>query len=139
MNAPAFSPILLVDDHDEDLATMSRLLESAGFVPPFVTANSGNLAQEMLRHKGHLVQLAFFDLRMPGYDGLQLLAWTRSRPNLAHVKIVMITGDEDPEMIERALNLGADGFVSKYPRPPKLAAIMSGITPELLSALEVQR
>lgn len=139
MNPNEYSSVLIVDDNENDLVTLARLLESAGFTPPFATVESGALAKELLRNKGHLFQLAFFDLRMPVCDGLELLAWTRLRPNLSHLKVVMITGDDDPDIIARAQDLGADGFFAKYPRPGKLAAIMSGITPDLIGALAEAR
>lgn len=131
MNPPLYS-VLIVDDSDRDLVAMARLLEQAGFVPPFATVESAALAQELLETKGSLFQIAFFDLRMPSVDGLQLLEWVRARPELGHIKIIMVTGDNDPEMIGRARELGADGFFSKYPRAPKLAAILADIAPGLI-------
>ncbi len=139
MNPSSFRSVLIVDDSERDLITMSRLLEDAGFTGPFATVESGALAKELLLEKGELFQIAFFDLRMPLCDGLQLLEWARSRSELAQMKIVMITGDEDPDLIMQARDLGADGFFSKYPRAGKLAAIISNIAPGVIGAMAEER
>ena len=126
--------VLIVDDRDADLLATSRLLESAGIAGPHLTAADGDAAKRILAEKGPSICVVFLDLRMPDVDGLMLLTWVREQPNLAHLKIVMITGDDDPEHIDSARRRGADGYFTKYPSAPKLAAILSGIAPELFAA-----
>ena len=74
--------------------------------------------------------LVDFDLRMPTTDGLQLLEWVRSRPELARLKVMIITADDDPDDIMRVRAAGADGYFTKYPSAAKLAAILANIVPE---------
>lgn len=67
--------VLVVDDDQAVLSTYSRLLRRAGFEP--VTESDPRKVLE----NGHLngVDLLLLDYRMPGIDGLSLLAEIRRR------------------------------------------------------------
>jgi CheY-like chemotaxis protein len=49
---------------------------------------------------------------LPG-DGLELIRKLRAEPRFARLPILMISGDSDPELSERALADGADAFFAK--------------------------
>lgn len=57
--------------------------------------------------------LLLVDLEMPRMDGFELLAHLRADPATAHLPIVVETGREDVEAIDRAFRLGATAFVTK--------------------------
>lgn len=131
---PSHHSVLIVDDVPTELTAIAQLLEAAGFAPPFTAIAGGCQAKELLMRQGERFALAFFDLRMPTTDGLQLLRWVRSRPELARLKVIIITADNDPEEIQRVREAGADGYFTKYPSPAKLAAILAEIVPEFVSS-----
>ena len=131
---PLACPVLIVDDVATELTAIARLLEAAGFEPPFTTIEGGCRAKELLAEQGGRFGIAFFDLRMPTTDGLQLLTWVRSRPELARLKVIIITADNDPGEIQRVRAAGADGYFTKYPSAPKLAAILANIVPGLVAS-----
>jgi CheY-like chemotaxis protein len=58
--------------------------------------------------------LILLDIKMPKLNGFEVLEWIRSKAHLAVPVIVMTTSD-DPNDQQRALDLGADAFVSKFP------------------------
>jgi CheY-like chemotaxis protein len=124
---------MIVDDVEQDRAVIARLLEAVGFAPPFALIEEGGTAKEILEKKGAHFQVAFVDLRMPSIDGLRLLKWVRAQPRLAHLKVVIITGDNDPDDVERLYDAGADGYFGKYPSAGKLAAILGDIVPEIMA------
>src|SRR5699024_2690634 len=55
-------------------------------------------------------------------DGAELTDMIRSRPALAHIPIVFLTGDPDPERQFEVLEIGADDFLTKPVRPRHLIA-----------------
>ncbi|HEY9154076.1 MAG TPA: response regulator, partial [Opitutaceae bacterium] len=58
--------------------------------------------------------LILLDIKMPKLNGFEVLEWIRGKAHLAVPVIVMTTSD-DPNDQQRALDLGADAFVSKFP------------------------
>jgi DNA-binding response OmpR family regulator len=71
----------------------------------------GAEALEMLRVQAYDVVL--LDLEMPGLDGFGTLEQIRADPILAHVPVIVQTGREDVEAIDRCFRLGATSFVMK--------------------------
>jgi CheY-like chemotaxis protein len=57
--------------------------------------------------------LVLTDLEMPGMDGFGLLAHIRASPRLRHLPVVVETGREDVDAIDRAFRAGATAFVTK--------------------------
>ena len=52
------------------------------------------------------------DVRLPDIDGLEVCQ--RVRMGAVHTRVGIITAADDPEVEQRALELGASGFVLKY-------------------------
>jgi DNA-binding NarL/FixJ family response regulator len=69
--------------------------------------------------------LVLLDIRMPQMDGLACLAKIRERhPN---VKVVILSGVDEPEQIRTALEQGAAAFVVKHIDPRDLASALRQI------------
>ncbi|MFQ5560459.1 MAG: response regulator, partial [Nitrospinota bacterium] len=91
--------ILLVDDENEVLSTVSFLLETEGFV--VTTAENGKKALEVIERtekKGQeLVDLVISDLIMPEMDGLTLV---ESINNSKYpIPVLVITGHGEKETV----------------------------------------
>jgi len=71
-------------------------------------------------------QVVLMDIRMPGTDGLAATKTITSDPDLAGVRIIMLTTYEEDEQIFTALRMGASGYLVK-----------DAATEELLHAIEV--
>lgn len=98
--------VLVVDDHPETLGMLTRTLELEGY--DVAVATDGNSALALLEeHKPDLIVL---DIVMPELDGFQVLNLLRQR---SKVPIIMLTGKRELTSVHRALNLGADDYVSK--------------------------
>ncbi|MBI2470862.1 MAG: response regulator [Planctomycetes bacterium] len=92
--------ILIVDDEENILNTLERLLEDEGYKLFF--ANSGNKGLEIIRRED--IQLIISDHRMPGMDGLKFLNETKKiSPDTIRV---MLTGYADVETAIKAINEG---------------------------------
>lgn len=58
--------------------------------------------------------IVLLDLRMPGMDGLEVLAHIRSRDDAkARVPVIVVTADTAPDLRERCLAAGADEVLFK--------------------------
>ncbi len=60
-----------------------------------------------------IFDLALIDINMPLMDGLKLVKLIRSDPRCKDVPIAMITTESGREDRERALNLGANEYLTK--------------------------
>src|SRR5206468_190068 len=103
--------ILIVDDQEQNIRLLSRILERAGYQNIAATTNSEDTLAIQAQFKPDLVLL---DLHMRGKDGFEvlteLLSPDRGGP---HLPVIMLTADDTADMKRRALALGAKDFVGK--------------------------
>jgi DNA-binding response OmpR family regulator len=71
--------------------------------------------------------LVILDLMMPGRSGLDVLAEIRGDPDLATMRVIVLTAQ--PESSERALELGADEVIVKPFMPEDLASTARALLP----------
>ena len=125
--------IMVVDDDEEMLRMLSRILELEGY--DVILAANGRSAVALLeKHEPNLVIL---DIMMPELDGFQVLHLIRQRSN---VPVIMLTARCEVTTLRNALALGADDYVRKpfHTREllarirAKLRRAESGITPSAL-------
>lgn len=57
--------------------------------------------------------LLLLDISMPEVSGLDLLEFVRRRPEWDHLPVLMLSSEAVDAQVDRALVLGADGFVGK--------------------------
>jgi two-component system nitrate/nitrite response regulator NarL len=101
--------VVVADDHPLFRAGIVRALEDD---PRFVVAGEaadGPTAEALILEREPT--LALIDLRMPGRDGLQLLA--RLRHHEPPVAIVVLSSYTDAPLIHSAMDAGAAGYVAK--------------------------
>ncbi|MBB5745209.1 response regulator [Brevundimonas variabilis] len=75
------------------------------------TASDGLEALEAVERQTY--DLLLVDLEMPRMDGFELLRRLRENPSTEHLPIVVETGREDVDAIDRAFRAGATAFVTK--------------------------
>ncbi len=103
-------PHAMVVDDDEVFRTVVRAyLEAAGFRVD--EAESGPAALE--RFEEVAPDIVLLDLLMPGMDGFDTCAAIRDLSAGRQTPIVMMTGVEDGDSIERAYGVGATDFIVK--------------------------
>jgi CheY-like chemotaxis protein len=103
-------PVILVADDDEDiLALVSLTLGRKEH--EILNARDGVEALEMTidRHPDVLV----LDLRMPRLTGQEVLRTIREKKATSDTRVIVLSAYVQREIIERVLEEGADGFVSK--------------------------
>ncbi len=100
--------ILVVDDEPYNLALLEAMLESLGHVAELAT--DGIQALERL---GPDIDLVLLDVMMPGIDGFEVARRIRSHPACAHIPIIMVTALNSREDRLKAVEAGANDFISK--------------------------
>ena len=119
----ATARILIVEDSRTQARTMQRLLESAGYGA--AVAQSGEEALAFLvEAERPLPDLVVSDIVMPGIDGFELCRRVRTEPATAAIPVVLMTALHDLREAIKALQAGADSFVTKpYRRETLLARV----------------
>jgi two-component system KDP operon response regulator KdpE len=108
--------ILLVDDEPTILRALQTSLESQGFTVSGVTTGE----QAVARTAATPPDLVLLDLGLPGMDGVEVLRRIRTFAPTLPVVVVSAHGDDATKV--RALDFGADDYVSKPFSVPELLA-----------------
>ncbi len=109
--------ILVVDDDREMRASLTHLLESAGY--DVLMAQDGRHGLDLV-HSGK-PDAILSDVRMPGMDGLEFQLKVR---DICRVPVILITAHGDIPMAVAALQDGAYSFVEKPFEPRRLLGIL---------------
>ena len=116
--------LLVVDDDRYALTLLVSALKAFGSVE---TAASGQEALERLETQT-LPDLILLDALMPGLSGFEVCATLKTRPALAAIPVMIVTGLTDHETETRALDAGAVDFISK---PLNLAVVKARVRTQL--------
>ena len=107
--------IALADDQALVRAGLRALLERQGIVIAF-EADDGQALLDGLATQP--VDVVLSDIRMPGIDGIQALSLLRERGNATPV--LLLTTFDESELLLRATEAGAQGFLLKDAAPEDL-------------------
>ena len=107
--------ILVVDDEKDiqPLFQQRYRKEIRNGEMEFVFAYSGEEAIDCLENYKHEAVLILSDINMPGMSGLDLLAKIKQKNNNPPPVVMMITAYGDEDNYKRAMELGADDFITK--------------------------
>lgn len=120
------SRILVVDDDRMTRHVLRRVLTGAGFTA--TVAKDGREALKALRD--HRFDLLLLDVWMPRMNGLELLAELRHRKH--RPRVIVMTSDDAPETLLKAVREQAFQYVHKPVQPPALLQLVR----EVLKAAE---
>ena len=102
--------ILVIDDQEQNIRLLTRILEKDGYEQVRWTSNAAEALGVYTQFKPDLVLL---DVHMREKDGFQVLEEIVAHNGNSHVPVLMITADDSAEARHRALALGAKDFVGK--------------------------
>ena len=110
--------ILFVDDNSDARALYAVCLEYAGFA--CTTAQDGREAIERIRERRPA--LILMDVSMPVMDGWEATRRIKANPQTRDIPLYMLTAHVFAEHRQLAVEVGADGFLTKPMSPDALVA-----------------
>jgi diguanylate cyclase (GGDEF)-like protein len=115
--------ILLIDDSKLARAQLRGLLAEAGLLD-LTEAEDAESALQLLQAAGPGLapELILLDLVLPGMDGVALLKRLRALPGMEAVPVIVVTAQQDLQLIRRAFDAGATDFLLKPAREMELQA-----------------
>jgi diguanylate cyclase (GGDEF)-like protein len=109
-NDPREKPLAMIVDDDLSLRiSMEAALKKSGF--NVIEAENGPLALELFHSQRP--DLVLLDVMMPDMDGFETCTAIRGLPFGLHTQILMVTGLEDTNSIDKAFEAGANDFIPK--------------------------
>ena len=115
--------ILLADDVESWRSSISSMLRTEpSFEVVFETSDGLKAVQAAEKLQPAVVLL---DIGLPGLNGIQAGAWIRRVAPFA--KIVFVTMERDPDIVEAAWRLGARGYVLKSDAARELVAAIQSV------------
>ena len=118
MNASRSNRVLIVDDEEPILKSISRDLSRAGY--NCLTTNGGASAKRAIASEEDAFDVILCDLMMPEVDGLDVLRFANAQPNPAPVIILTAYGTVGAAVA--AMKLGAVDFLEKPTSPEAIRA-----------------
>jgi DNA-binding NarL/FixJ family response regulator len=135
--------VLLADDQVLVRTGFKALLEAEDDIE--VVGEAGDGAEAVARTIELRPDIVLMDIRMPNVDGLTAARQIADHPDLAGVKVLVLTTFELDEYVYEALRAGASGFLVKHTEPAELiravrviaageALLSPGVTRRLIGA-----
>lgn len=113
--------VFLIEDDADDRALAQRSLQSCAYIKEIVSFCDGRELTDYMHERGFMDHsvlqltpiLLLVDLEMPKKDGLEVIHELKSDPFLEEIPLIVITGTESREKLEKARELGANGVFRK--------------------------
>ena len=101
--------VLVVDDSRFQVQMLKMALEERGFevLVALDTAQAGMFALH------HIPQAIVLDINMPGGSGIDVLKRLKHSTKTQKIPVIVVSGNEDPDIKNVALQLGAKLFLAK--------------------------
>jgi len=103
--------VLIVDDEPGILENVVAMLEHLG--TPLDTRTESDGIAACIAMGAFRPHLLILDLKMPRMDGYEVCRKVRSDPSTRNTRILVATGYGSPQNVQRALDAGADDFITK--------------------------
>ena len=103
-------PILVVDDNDNNIFTLTRRLQKEGYNNFQIARNGTEALEKIAVEKFDLVLL---DLQMPDINGYEVLKRIKTEKTTQDIMVLMISGDDSIENITECIRMGAEDFLPK--------------------------
>jgi signal transduction histidine kinase len=101
--------VLIVDDDDKNIRLIKLILSKDDY--HIESASGGKEALDMVaRQEPDIILL---DIMMPGIDGFEVCKHLKADESTKHIPVIMVTALQEKEHRLRAMDAGADDFISK--------------------------
>ena len=124
----AFS-VLVAEDEPNIVLSLQFIMKKAGFAVR-VAEDGEQALREMQKDPPDVVLL---DIMLPKRDGFSVCEQIKKTPEWSHTKVIMLTAKSRDEDKRRALDLGADDYITKPFSTRELAdrvvELVGGVSP----------
>jgi two-component system, response regulator len=108
--------VMLVEDNSEDVTFTQRLLKFNKLDKDMLLATSGREALRILTKlakEGEILNLILLDINLPDISGIELLNKIKKDKCLNSIPVVILTGSNEDEDIQKCYDLGAGSYLVK--------------------------
>jgi CheY-like chemotaxis protein len=126
--------VLIAEDSEEDLFFLLQAMNKSKKLNVMHTVINGREVIDYLtgtggfadRRRFPMPHLLIIDLKMPGFNGLQVLQWLKDHP-FPHLMVVLLSGSSSYSELKEAERLGVDAFFTKPIRNEQLKNVIDTI------------
>lgn len=104
--------ILILDDSPIEVRFMRDAIEQADPKVEFEHETDAFAAISRLKDDDRRPDIFLLDLRMPAVSGFEFLALMKEK-GISHLPVIVMTNSSDPDDEERAMEGGADEYITK--------------------------
>jgi CheY-like chemotaxis protein len=122
--------VIGVDDEPDDVFFLRRAIEKTGIAhrfQPYSNAEAAMVAFTAIANGDSNAEppiVCFLDIKMVGLSGLDLLRWIRNQRALDPMPVIMFSSSDHPADVEMARELGAQGYLKKYPSTTAMRTVL---------------
>ena len=114
--------VLVIDDHPLVRDGVKRSLTGAGFT---CVGEAGSLKEAIAMIALHNPDVITVDLNLPDGNGLELISWARK--NSPTIAIIVLTLEDDLNLVSAASQSGAQAFISKSESADHLISAITSV------------
>ena len=104
--------VMVVDDDSRMRQVLAKLLQTSGFD---AVEEVGDGEEALTRLEQTQVDLIVTDCHMPRMDGIAMVTALRAKGN--QTPVIMLSGQDDPQLVVRAIRAGVNNYVPKPIHP----------------------
>lgn len=101
--------VLVIDDEEILRESILNILKTRGFN----TIEAGDGRSGVYLAKQFVPDLILCDIRMPEFDGYEVLKALRQEPTTATIPLIFLTADAIAKVMYQGQQLGANGYLTK--------------------------
>jgi DNA-binding response OmpR family regulator len=101
--------ILVIDDNEDSLRIISRILQKSGF--EVVVERNGK--DGLARARETLPEVVILDIMMPEMTGIEVLEQLRASPPTSQVPVIVLSAKAQDQDLITGYQTGADYYVTK--------------------------
>ena len=114
--------MLVIDDHPLVREGVKKSLSAAGFN---CVGEAGSLKEAIAMIALHNPDVITVDLNLPDGNGLEIISWARK--NSSTIAIIVLTLDDDLDLVSAAAQSGAQAFISKSESAEHLVSAIKSV------------